>query len=130
MKVLVDMSATLLHHGHIRLLKAASELGEVVVALTSDEEVLRVKGYTPELSFNERAEILSSIKYVSKVVQSPWLIDEEFIDSVECSLLIHGEDNSNLVSEEKVVTVKRTEGISSSDLRGRAAKIIESGKGS
>ena len=37
--ILVDMSATLIHHGHIRLIKKASELGEVVIALTSDEEI-------------------------------------------------------------------------------------------
>jgi len=128
MKVLVDMSATLLHHGHIRLLKTASELGEVVVALTSDEEVLRVKGYTPELSFRERAEILASVRYVSKVVMSPWLIDEKFIDSVGCSFLIHGDDNSNLVSAERVITIQRTEGISSSDLRARAAEIVAAGE--
>lgn len=38
-RVMVDMSATLIHHGHIRLLKKAAEIGEVVVALTSDDEV-------------------------------------------------------------------------------------------
>ena len=44
--ILVDMSATLIHHGHIRLLKKASKLGEVVVALTTDEEIIKHKGYT------------------------------------------------------------------------------------
>ena len=38
-RIMVDMSATLIHHGHVRLLKKASELGTVVVALTTDEEV-------------------------------------------------------------------------------------------
>ena len=41
--ILVDMSATLIHHGHIRLLKKASKLGEVVVALTTDEEIIKNK---------------------------------------------------------------------------------------
>ena len=31
------MSATLIHHGHIRLIKKAANLGEVVIALTTDE---------------------------------------------------------------------------------------------
>ena len=53
-RVLVDMSATILHHGHIRLLARASSLGEVVVALTSDEEILLAKGYQPELGLDER----------------------------------------------------------------------------
>ena len=62
---MVDMSCTLLHHGHIRLLKKAANLGKVIVALTTDDEILRKKGYTPELNFEQRKEILLAIKYVS-----------------------------------------------------------------
>ena len=35
--VLVDMSATIIHHGHIRLLKKASQIGSVTIALTIDQ---------------------------------------------------------------------------------------------
>ena len=52
-RVMVDMSATLIHHGHIRLLKKAAEIGDVVVVLTTDEEIKKKKGYTPELSFEQ-----------------------------------------------------------------------------
>ena len=38
-RIMVDMSATLIHHGHIRLLKEASKLGKVIVGLTIDEEI-------------------------------------------------------------------------------------------
>ena len=62
-RVMVDMSCTLLHHGHIRLLRRAAELGNVIVALTTDDEIRLKKGYTPELSFDERREILLAIKY-------------------------------------------------------------------
>ena len=44
-RILVDMSATLLHHGHIRLLKKASKYGKVIVALTTDKEIKKSKGY-------------------------------------------------------------------------------------
>ena len=37
-RIMVDMSATLIHHGHIQLFRKAAELGDVVVALTSDAE--------------------------------------------------------------------------------------------
>ena len=66
--ILVDMSATLIHHGHIRLIKNASELGEVVIALTSDEEIKKNKGYTPELNFEERKEVLLAISFVKDVI--------------------------------------------------------------
>ena len=39
-RILVDMSATIIHHGHIRLLKKASKFGDVYVALTTDKEFL------------------------------------------------------------------------------------------
>ena len=38
-RVLVDMSFTIPHHGHIRLIKKANKLGKVIVALTSDSEI-------------------------------------------------------------------------------------------
>ena len=45
------MSATLIHHGHIRLLKKASQIGKVIVALTKDSEIKKYKKYKPELNF-------------------------------------------------------------------------------
>lgn len=113
------MSATLLHHGHTRLLQKASEHGDVVVALTTDEEVQKTKGYKPELSYDERKEILESIRYVSEVVPCAWLIDEEFLRKHNIDLLVHGDDNVNPISPEKMIILPRTEGISSSDLRER-----------
>ena len=44
-RIMVDMSATLIHHGHIRLLKKASEYGDVIVGLTSDNEIVNKKKY-------------------------------------------------------------------------------------
>ncbi len=38
------MSTTLIHYGHIRLLKKAGELGSVMVALNTDDEVAIHKG--------------------------------------------------------------------------------------
>ena len=118
-RVMVDMSATLIHHGHIRLLKKAAEIGDVIVALTTDDEIKRTKGYTPELTFDERKEILESIRYVKEVVPSPWLISYEYMLEQKCDYLVHGADNSNHIPKEKLVIYPRTEGISSSILRER-----------
>ncbi len=123
-RILVDLSATLLHHGHVRLLKKAAEMGDVVVALTTDEEVKRTKGYMPELSYEERKEILESIRYVKEVIPSPWLIDEAYLDEHHCDLLVHGADNSNKISKERLVIFPRTEGISSSMMRERVLDCL------
>lgn len=117
-RAMVDMSATIVHHGHIRLLAFASSISKhVVVALTTDEEVLMRKGYLPELSFDERAEILGSIKFVDEVVPSPWLIGDDFISLHRIDVLVHGDDNQNQVSTCEIRVVPRTPGVSSSALR-------------
>ena len=123
-RILVDMSATLIHHGHIRLLKKASEYGIVIIALTTDEEIKKSKGYSPELSYSEMEEILLSIKYVYQVIPSTWLIDEEFLDINNIDLLVHGSDNSNPISKDRLLILPRTPNISSTKLRERAKEII------
>ncbi|MDO9366612.1 MAG: adenylyltransferase/cytidyltransferase family protein [Methylotenera sp.] len=123
-RIMVDMSATLVHHGHIRLLKAAKALGTVIVALTTDDEIRTKKGYTPELNYAERSEILEAIKYVDEVVPCNWLIEESFLDLHNIDLLVHGHDNSNQISSSRLLVLPRTEGISSSDLRLRVVNAL------
>ena len=64
------MTCSLIHHGHIRLLKKASKYGKVIVALTSDEEIKKYKKFTSPLNFNQRKEVLSAIKYDIKIIKS------------------------------------------------------------
>jgi cytidyltransferase-like protein len=124
-KILVDMSATLLHHGHIRLLKKANKLGKVIVALTKDSEIKKYKKYKPELNFKHRKEILESIKYVQKVIPSNFYITEKLLKKYRINFLVHGNDNKNLVSKSKLIIVKKTEGISSTILRRNSCKCLK-----
>ena len=121
-RVLVDMSATLLHHGHIRLLQQAKEMGHVTVALTTDEEILKHKGYEPELTYEQRKEILLALRFVDEVVPCPWLLTEEFFQSTKAEVLVHSGPNANEVSS--VISRERTPGISTTDLRERAVAAV------
>ncbi len=121
-RILVDMSATIIHHGHIRLLKKASKFGKVIVALTTDKEIKKSKGYIPELNFKQRKEILKNIVFVSSVVASNWLIDEKFLKKHKIDFLIHGHDCPNPIPKEKKIIFKRTKGISSNDIRAKVIK--------
>ncbi len=60
----------IIHVGHVRYLKEARELGDVlVVGLNSDISVRTIKGSNrPIVPQGERAEVLSSLKYVDYVV--------------------------------------------------------------
>lgn len=67
-KVLVGGTFNLLHPGHIYFLKKAKELGdELVVVITSDENVRKEKGY---IIFNEkeRKMLLESLEFVDRVI--------------------------------------------------------------
>ena len=124
-RVCLDMSATLIHHGHIRLINNAKSKYpncKLIIALTSDIEIQKYKGYEPELNFENRKEIIGSIKGVDEVIISPWEINQKFIDDNSIDLLVHGNDNSNSV--DKIFILPRTEGISSTELRERAFHSI------
>ena len=124
-RVLVDMSCALIHHGHIRLIKKARKYGKVFVALTSDKEIKNKKKIFPELNYSNRKEIISSIKYVSGIIKSKFIITNDFLRKNRFDLLIHGSDNRSLIEKEYIKTFKRTKNISSSILRKRAVKNIK-----
>jgi len=64
--VLANGCFDLIHVGHIRYLKEAKELGDILVlALNSDSSVRRLKGKgRPFINENERAVILSAFSFV------------------------------------------------------------------
>ena len=115
--VLVDMSVTIIHHGHIRLLKKAKKYGKVIVALTTDREIKKYKKINTFLNFNQRKEILSAIKYVYKVIPSKWKITNKFLKKNKIDLIVRGNDHKNDSFEIKKKIFPRTKGISSSLLR-------------
>jgi len=55
-----------IHIGHIRMIQDAKKLGNLIVFLNTDEWLKRKKGYI-FMSWEERAEILLSIKGVKEV---------------------------------------------------------------
>ena len=64
---MVSGGFSIIHIGHIRLIQEASEYGEVIVALNSNEWLSRKQG-SPQIPWIERAEVLSALRHVSKVM--------------------------------------------------------------
>ena len=59
----------LFHVGHLRLLKnAKNQCDKLIVGVSSDDLVLKLKSKTPLISLIERVEIVKSIKYVDEVI--------------------------------------------------------------
>ena len=117
------MSVTILHHGHIRILKNASAYGDVIVGLSSDKDIKKFKGYIPELNYLQRKEIVSSIKYVKEVVKVSYHVSKKDLKKNKIDLLIHGNDLKNIADKLKVKILKRTKNISSSKIRRKSYLI-------
>ena len=59
----------LFHIGHLNILKEAkNNCDYLIVGVTTDDEVKRIKGIKPFIPFEERIEIVKQIKYVDEVV--------------------------------------------------------------
>lgn len=123
-KVLVDLSCTILHHGHVRLLKKASKFGRVIVALTTDADIKKNKGYTPELKYSYRKEILLSLRYVSKVIPTKFRITNKFLKKNKIDIIVRGSDYTEEKFNVKTIIYPRTKSISSTLIRKKSHKIF------
>ena len=77
------------HVGHVRMISHAAILGDVVIILNSDNWLKRKKGYS-FMNWDQRAEIMRSIKGVINVVS----VDDS--DDTVCTALKHLKEDMNL----------------------------------
>jgi glycerol-3-phosphate cytidylyltransferase len=68
-KIIKYWTIDLTHIWHIRLLKRAKELWDYLIVWISSDEFNIIKWKKSEFSFENRKEIIESIKYVDKVIK-------------------------------------------------------------
>lgn len=133
-RVYMDGCFDLMHYGHANALRQARALGdELVVGVVSDEEIIANKG-PPVLSLEERMVMVSGLKWVDEVIaDAPYAINENFMkklfDEYNIDYIIHGDDPCLLPDGSDAYAlakkagrykqIKRTEGVSSTDIVGR-----------
>ncbi|CAL0312550.1 unnamed protein product [Lupinus luteus] len=142
-RVYMDGCFDLMHYGHANALRQAKALGdELVVGLVSDEEILANKG-PPVLSMEERLTLVSGLKWVDEVItEAPYAITEEFLNRLfheyKIDYVIHGDDPCLLPDGTDAYAaakkagrykqIKRTEGVSSTDIVGRIMSSLRDPK--
>lgn len=116
------------HIGHLNILRNAKDLCDyLIVGVSTDELVQQYKGKTPIICFDERIEIVRSIKYVDCAVPQVTMDKMEAWRKLQFDVMFHGADwkgsqmYNNIVAEfEKVgvdvVFLPHTPGISSTML--------------
>ncbi len=95
------------HAGHIRMIRAAAEHGDVIVVANSDEWLYRKKGFV-FMNFDQRAEILNAIKgvlYVDSVDDSDGTVCEA-IERIRPDYFANGGDRKSGNTPEVTVCQK------------------------
>lgn len=125
------------HIGHLNILRRAKEQCDyLIVGVSTDELVLKDKNKLPIIPYNNRAEIVSSIKYVDKVVCQPDKNKAEAWERYHFNKMFVGSDwqgtpQWNAFEEEmkplgvEIVYLPHTDGISSSILREKYKKEVK-----
>ena len=91
-RIYVGGTFDLFHCGHIALLRRASELGPVTVALNTDEFSAQYKR-PPILTFAERVELVAACRYVENVIVNTGGKDSRpSILASGCNVIVHGDD--------------------------------------
>ena len=89
--VYIAISADVLHHGHINLIKKASEYGNLIVGVLTDEVVATYKRF-PILDYEQRTFIIKNINGVSEVVPQDTLDYTTNLKKYTPDYVFHGDD--------------------------------------
>jgi len=120
----------LFHVGHLNLIKNAKGLGDkLIVAVSTDECVKKEKGKTPVIPYEQRLQIIASVKYVDCVVPQYTRDKTKLIKTLKPDILVAGDDWDKLKGQEvlekfggKVIFFPYTKSISSTELVKRIQK--------
>ncbi len=81
------------HIGHLKLLQRLSELADELIVAVSTDEFNKVKNKTVLIPYSQRAEIVSNIKCVNKVIaEEDWNQKVSDIKEHDISLFVMGDD--------------------------------------
>lgn len=126
----------ILHAGHVRYLKKARSLGDLlVVGLNSDASIKKIKSKDrPIVNEKERAEVLSALESVDYVVVFKEETPIKLIESIRPKVLAKGADWSrgNIVGQEfvestggRVVRVRLVKGRSTTDIIKKISRLAK-----
>src|SRR5438105_1698161 len=83
----------LFHIGHLNLLRKCKELGDRLIVGVSTDEFNRIKGKKTIVPFEERLQIVNSIRYVDEVFpERNWEQKQDDIRQYRASIFVMGDD--------------------------------------
>lgn len=123
-RVLTYGTFDLLHHGHIRLLKRAKNLGDYLIVAVSTDEFNAGKGKKAYHSYESRKEVVESIRFVDLVIpERSWDQKLDDVQRYDVDIVAMGDDWKDsdrfdyLKEHCELVFLTRTEGISTTEIK-------------
>lgn len=112
----------LFHVGHLNILKRLSEKGDRLIVGVSTDEFNILKGKKPIVPYEQRREIVESIKYVDLTIpEESWDQKRSDIKNYDVKVFGIGEDwrgkFDDLGDEVEVVYLPRTPGVSTTEMK-------------
>lgn len=80
-----------IHEGHLNIIKKASEYGDVVVGVMTDETMIKFDRF-PTIPFEKRMEMIEKLEGVSKVIKQETVMYDDVIPSLRPDYVIHGDN--------------------------------------
>lgn len=135
LRIYTGATFDLFHAGHVNFLEKCSQLGEVIVALNTDEFIEEYKGRPPIMSNGERFRVVKACRYVDQVIWNEGGADSKIsIESVSPDIIAIGSDwarkdyyaqmqfDQDWLDEHGIslIYIPYTQGISTTDLKRRS----------
>ncbi|KIV88932.1 hypothetical protein PV10_08558 [Exophiala mesophila] len=129
-RIWIDGCFDFAHHGHAGAMLQARQRGtELYVGIHSDEDILDNKGPTV-MTLDERVAAVDACRWSTKSVpHAPYVTQLSWISHYGCWYVVHGDDITSdaggedcyryVKAAQRFLVVKRTPGISTTDLVGR-----------
>lgn len=135
-RVYIGMSADLVHPGHLNIIRKGAELGVVTIGLLTDEAIASYKR-VPHMTYDQRREVVESIKGVANVVAQTTLDYVPNLEALKPDYVVHGDDWKDGVQKRtrqrvvetlaqwggELVEVPYTQGISSTKLNAALKEV-------
>lgn len=89
--VYMSFSTDMLHSGHIAIIEKAAALGQLTIGVLTDQVIASYKRY-PLLSYEERVNMLQSIRGVYRIVEQNSLSYADNLGKLRPDYVVHGDD--------------------------------------
>lgn len=120
----------LFHIGHLRLLKRVRKMhaGRLIVGVSTDELIEKMKGKKPTISFDQRWEIIEGLEIADDMIAQHSYDKVKMQNKLEFDVLYVGSDHKDdfkkYEDKMKVIFFPHTSGVSTSEIYERIKNTV------